>query len=203
MAAMFRLCRGRASPTGDSTTSHPWLVRKAIAMCTRFKASIWAILAIAILSVLPAWGDSPEEGDVLELPYVAVGGEPDGWHFQTVLFLSSLHQLSNSGTIEFLGQDGEPLPLRLNDGAELVAQTEWSVSASQSQLLVLTHPGSGMQTGSLRVKLSVKSPMLIAVLVQFYSGNDLAGTVGIVATPKNETSSPYYAAASPGRPFRH
>lgn len=168
-------------------------------MITRLKPSIRILALIAVLPVLPALADCPEEGNVPVLSYLAVGGPSDGWHFETLLFLGNRHNLSNSGTVEFFGNDGEPLPVRLNEESELASQVEWTLSPQRFKLLFLTLPDNDFQAGWLRLKASSKTPLELIVVVQIYNGEDLLGTVVIQADSDEDTLSSYHRIASDGR----
>ncbi len=168
-------------------------------MTTRLKASIRILALIAVLPVLPALADGLEEGNVPVLSYLAVGGPPDGLHFETLLFLGNPHNLSNSGTIEFFGDDGAPLPVRLNEESELASQVEWTLSPQRFKLLFLTLPNNDLQAGWLRLKASGKTPLELIVVVQIYNGESLLGMVLIQADPDEDTLSSYRRIASDGQ----
>ena len=177
-------------------------------MITRPKPSIWILALTAVLPVLPALADCPAEGNVLTVPYVAVGGPPEGWHFQTVLILGNPQSEEPScGTIEFLGNDWQPLPVRLNEESELAWQVQWSLSPQRSKLLFLTLPGNNFQAGWLRLKASSKTPIELIVVVQIYNGEYLFWTAGIQVAPGEEMLSSYrriaYQGGSPARGLRN
>src|SRR5258706_15671307 len=121
------------------------------------KRLMQTFLGIAALAVLPALADSPKDEDTIALPYVAVGGSTDGWHFQTVLSIGNLHTSVNSGTLEFFGDDGEPFPVQVNDASEMASEFEWTVYPQRAKLVVISHPGNDFQSGWLRLKVPVKS----------------------------------------------
>jgi hypothetical protein len=171
-------------------------------MISRMMWSIGIFLVSSTLYVMPALAespaliDSPQEGNVLVLPYVAVGGTPEGWHFQTMLILENPQDSLNSGTVEFFSNDGQPLEVQLNDASELAAETDWMVLPGRSKVLILTHPGGDFHAGWLRVKRPEKSAVQITVVIQFYNGDYLAGQAGIQAGgPEEENASFYYSAA--------
>ena len=168
-------------------------------MTTGLKASIRILALITVWTVLPALAEGPREGNVPELSYLAVGGPPDGLHFETLLLLGNPHGLSNSGTIEFFGDDGTPLPLRLKGESKLASQVEWILSPQQSELLFLTLPGKDFKAGWLRLKASSKTPLELIVAVQIYNGESLLGMVLVLADSEEGTLSSSRRIASDGQ----
>jgi hypothetical protein len=134
----------------------------------------------------------------LVLPYIAVGGAPEGWHFLTVLSLKNSHRLANTGTIEFFTGDGRPLHVQLNGSMGLASRSEWKVSGKNSTLLVVSHPGGSFQDGWLRIRLSRKDPIKVIVLVQCYNGKRLFAEAGTVGHPGMPINGPYYRISTAG-----
>ena len=134
----------------------------------------------------------------LVLPYIAVGGAPEGWHFLTVLSLENSHRLANSGTIEFFTGDGRPLHVQLNDSAGLAARSEWRVSGKDSTLLVVSHPGGSFEDGWLRIRLAGKASIKVIVLVQCYNGEHLFAEAGTVGDPGEPRRGPYSRISTSG-----
>jgi rare lipoprotein A len=156
-------------------------------MSNRFTFSTCSLLLVGVLIALPAAAESRNDKNAVLLPYVAVGGETEGWHFQTLLALGNPLSSANSGTIEFFGNDGQPLDVFLNHSTELAAQSSWTVSPQQSKLLILTHPGNTFKAGWLRLETSAKSPIDVTAIVQLYNGENLVGQAGIVSGRDSET----------------
>jgi rare lipoprotein A len=141
---------------------------------------------------------SDQEQRTLVLPYMAVGGAPEGWHFLTVLSIENSRRLANSGTIEFFTEDGRPLHVQLNDNAGLAARSEWRVAGKDSTLLVVSHPGGSFEDGWLRLRLSGKAPIKVIVLVQCYNGEHLFAEAGTVGNPGEPVNGPYYRISTGG-----
>ena len=162
----------------------------------RFKSLLWTLTVVLGLCVPTAWSGTGENGNAMTLPYVAVGGAPDGWHLLTLLFLTNTSGEPESGTIDFFGNDGQPLPVALNGHAELSAEATWNVPAGESTLFVLTHPGEDLRAGWLQMNLSEKSVLHVTTIVRFYNSRSLIAEAGVQASPKHSGLSPYYKTAS-------
>jgi rare lipoprotein A len=142
--------------------------------------------------------NSEQEQRTVVLPYMAVGGAPEGWHFLTVLSIENSHRFANTGTIEFFTADGRPLHVQLNDSAGLAARSEWRVSGKDSTLLVVSHPGGSFEDGWLRIRLGRKDAIKVIVLVQCYNGEHLFAEAGAVGHPGEPVNGPYYRISSVG-----
>ena len=162
----------------------------------RIKSLLWMLMAVLALGVQTAWSGTGENGNTLSLPYVAVGGAPDGWHLLTLLFLKNTSGEPDSGTIEFFDNDGQSLPVALNGHAELSAESTWTIPAGESTLFILTHPGEVPRAGWLQMNLSEKSALHVTTIVRFYNSRSLIAEAGVQASPKHSRLSPYYMTAS-------
>jgi peptidoglycan lytic transglycosylase len=166
-------------------------------MNSRWKNPNRALLFLMVLAVqaVPAFseprssGPSSENESVLVLPYIAVGGMQETWHFLTLLILKNPDSHSKAGTLEFYRSDGRPLRVQLNNGAALSVQSEWKVSARESKLLTLSHTGGAFQKGWLRIRQPGNSPVEVSAVVQFYDGDHLIGQSGAFARPRNGVSA--------------
>lgn len=134
----------------------------------------------------------------LVLPYMAVGGAPEGWHFVTVLSIENSHRLGNSGTIEFFTDDGRPLHVQLNDSMGLATRSEWKVSGRDSTVLVVSHPSGSFEDGWLRIRISRKDSIKVIVLVQCYHGEHLFAQAGTVGHPGEALKGPYSRISTSG-----
>ena len=163
----------------------------------RLARTIWTLL-ILIAVAGPAYSRSgafpisTQDEQTIVLPYMAVGGELEGWHFLTVLSLENSHRLADSGTIEFFTGEGRPFHVQLNDSTGLAARSEWKVSGKDSTLLVISHPGGSFEDGWVRIRHSRKDPIKAIVLVQCYNGKQLFAEAGAVGHPGELVNSPYY-----------
>ena len=162
----------------------------------QIKSFLRMLMAVLALGVQTAWSGTGENGNALTLPYVAVGGAPDGWHLLTVVFLSNTSGDPDSGTIEFFDNEGQPLPVALNGHAELSAESTWTIPGGESTLFVLTHPGEVLRAGWLQINLSEKSALHVITIVRFYNSRSLIAEAGVRASPKHSGLSPYYMTAS-------
>jgi rare lipoprotein A (peptidoglycan hydrolase) len=137
--------------------------------------------------------DSPEapsgKHESLVLPYVAVGGAPEGWHFMTVVSLENRKGTKISGGMQFFNSEGSPMHVQMNDSAEVATESQWSLEPKESKLTVLSHPGSKFESGWLRVDASKESQVDVVVVVQFYNGDDLVGQAGTMAGPSQTLAS--------------
>ena len=165
----------------------------------RFKLLPWVLLLILPGYVPSAWSGAGENANTITLPYVAVGGAPEGWHLLTLLFLTNASNDSDSGTVEFFDNDGQPLSIALNGDSELKTDASWDVPAGASKLLVLTHPDNVFRAGWLQVNLSQKSELRVTIVARFYNSHSLIAEARIQASPHRAFSSSYYLTASPGK----
>ncbi len=162
-------------------------------MYQRFTNPAWTLLLMISMATLavPAFTEtrtpvpSGENRNTLVVPYIAVGGEQESWHFLTVVTLKNTDRQATSGTIEFFDDDGSPMRVQLNDGAALAAQSEWSVASRQSKLLTLSHSGGTLQGGWLRIRYAGTSPIAVSGTIEFYNGDDFLGKVSSVAHPSD------------------
>jgi hypothetical protein len=176
-------------------------------MQNRLKRTIWTLVILMAVASPAHTGSrakqkSEQDQRTLVLPYMAVGGAPEGWHFLTVLSLENSHRLANSGTIEFFTGDGRPLHVQVNDNAGLAARSEWKVSGKDSTLLVVSHPGGSFEDGWLRIRLSRKDPIKVIVLVQCYNGEHLFAEAGTVGHPGGPVKGPYSRISTGGSSTR-
>lgn len=167
-------------------------------MAQRFKLLLWVLMLILAWGI-PAWSGTGENKNSLTLPYVAVGGAPDGWHLLTLVFLTNASNNADSGTIDFIDNNGQPLPVALNGDSELKADTSLDVPAGASKLLVLTHPDDVFRAGWLQINLSEKSDLRVTVIVRFYNSSSLIAEARIQTTPKHSSFSSYYMTAASGQ----
>jgi hypothetical protein len=157
-------------------------------MANRSTHSIRTLVALVIVAVLPAFAEPPARENVVNLPYFAVGGMPEGWHFLTVLSLENPDNSAISGTVEFLSTDGRPMHVQLDEGAALAVQAEWNVDAGESKAILLTHPGNQFDAGWLRVKSTRRAPLHAMAVIQFYHGDELVGEAGVLPGSTNASS---------------
>ncbi|MBI2817606.1 MAG: septal ring lytic transglycosylase RlpA family protein [Acidobacteria bacterium] len=124
---------------------------------------------------------TPEKQEFLVLPYVAVGGLPEGWHFMTVVSLENRKNSQILGGFEFFSNEGAPLHVQINDGAEEASETEWTLEPKGEKITVLSHPGNSFEAGWLRVNVARQADVSVMVVVQFYNGHNLIGQAGAMA----------------------
>lgn len=178
----------------------------------RVSVLIFLVTVVAGLVAMPALTQprvshtaaSPvqENQSVLVLPYIAVGGVPEGWHFLTVVSLENPNSSETSGAFEFFSKDGTPLHVQLDDEPEMAATTAWTLPAKDSKILILTHPGDNLQAGFLRVKLAGHMPVDVIVLIQFYNGEELVSQAVVLAGPgSGEQKLASYQLTSAHRPL--
>lgn len=160
------------------------------------KSFLWALMVSAAF-LLPALAKSSGDSNVLEIPFLAVGGTPAGPHVVTVLSLQDSDTSPNSGIIEFFGGDGEPLPLRLNQNSQLAAHAVWTVLPKRSDVMILTHPDEAYQIGWARVSPTGNSPIEIGAVIQLFEGDDLVDEAHIRAIPAPQALASFHATSLP------
>src|SRR5262245_26835365 len=111
------------------------------------------MLAAFLLVFLPTLSSAAREispgqpaagHNVIILPYIALGGDGDGWHFITGLALRNLHGSAESVTVEIFDNEWKPLPVLVNGETEMSGEQIWTVPAKDMSVYVLTHPSDSL-----------------------------------------------------------
>ena len=168
------------------------------------KGLAWALMVSA--TFLPhAMATSNGDSNVLQIPFIAVGGAQAGPHLVTVLSLEDSQTSTSSGIIELFSDDGEPLPVQLNQNSQLAAHAEWTVLPRRSDVMILTHPDEALQVGSARVSPTGNSPIEITAVIQLFEGDNLVDEARIHVVPAPQALASLHAstlsAIIPAWPF--
>jgi len=160
------------------------------------------LLGFVLLPLLftPLLRADSSQGDIL-VPYLAVGGDGSGLHFETLLVVGNPSRASTVGVIDVYDEDIQPLPIALDGDRGLQAEFRWAVPAGMARKFQLSHPGESVRSGWIRVKPSAKQDLDLIVVLRMYDGETLLSEDGLIFPSKQSGSLPHATASSTGALF--
>jgi hypothetical protein len=131
--------------------------------------------ALLILFMLPglALAQSPQRAG---FPQIAVGGDPAGLHFVTVVQIVNNNSTPTTARFDLFSDAGTAFPV-LFDGTGSAAAMEVTLQPGEARQVDMRRT-TGLASGWMRVTYT-PSPALTVVLLQYYLGTTLLSEVGV------------------------
>jgi hypothetical protein len=126
---------------------------------------------------------SPQGGPLVRvLPQVAVGGDPNGINFQTILYLTTGAPSGVTGVANFFGDNGSPINVSANGGAPSSSFT-FTVLSNRVTRIVLSSSNPVVQVGWVQLILPQNEPLIVNAVYQTLNGPNVASETGVLESP--------------------
>jgi len=159
--------------------------------------TLLSFLLLPPLSTRQLRASSSPDGSLV--PYLAVGGDGTGLHFETLLVVGNPSRDSTAGVIDVYDEDIQPLPIALDGDRGLQAEFPWQVPPGMARKFILSHPGDSIRSGWIRVKTSGKSDLDLIVVLRLYDGETLLSEDGLIFPSMGKGLLRYASVSLPAR----
>jgi hypothetical protein len=126
---------------------------------------------------------TPQGGDLVRvLPQVAVGGNPNGVNFQTILYLTTEASGGVTGAADIFDDNGNAVSVSANGGAPSSHFT-FTVLGNRVNKIVLSSSNTAVQVGWVRLILPQSEPLIVNAVYQTLNGPNVASETGVLESP--------------------
>jgi hypothetical protein len=136
----------------------------------------------------------PNGGAVVRtLPQIAVGGDPGGVNFQTILYLSTSAPVGVSGVADVLDDSGNLISVSAN-GSATNGHFNFSVLSNRVMKIVLSGSPT-LQAGWVRLTLPSSVPLVVNAVFQTYNGSTLQSEASVLESVVDTEALVYVSSA--------